>query len=101
MPRPSQPPESPKSDGGHASTLSTRGVSRPSAWARSVRLVSRIGAGIGAFFRAPIWRKLWRVLWKTAAALAILAVVGMLAVRFILWPRASVAREWIDRKSVV
>lgn len=99
MPRPSQPPELPKSDGGHASTLSTRGVSRPTAWAWLVRRVGRIGTGIGAVLRAPIWRKLWRVLWKTAVALAVLAVVGMLAVRFILWPRASLAREWMEREA--
>jgi uncharacterized protein YhdP len=74
-------------------------VGRPSAWAWLVWLARRVGAGIGAAFRAPIWRKLWRVLWKTAAALAVLAVVGMLAVRFILWPRASVAREWMQREA--
>jgi len=99
MPRPSQPPESPKSNGGHASTLSTRRAGLPTAWAWVIRQFSRIGAGIGAIYRAPIWRKLWRVLWKTVAALVILAIVGMLAVRFILWPRVSVAREWMEREA--
>lgn len=99
MPRPPQPPESPKSDGGHTSTLSTRGTGQPTAWARMTGLASKIGGGIGAIVRAPIWRTLWRVLWKTAAALVVLAVVGMLAVRFILWPRVSVAREWMEREA--
>ena len=62
-------------------------------------LINTISASIGAIVRAPIWRKLWRVLWKTAAALVVLAVVGMLAVRFILWPRVSLAREWMEHEA--
>jgi uncharacterized protein (TIGR02099 family) len=71
----------------------------PAAWAWLVRTAGTIGGGIAATMRAPIWRKLWRILWKTLAALALLAVIGMLLVRFVLWPRVSVAREWMEREA--
>lgn len=102
MPRPPQPPESPKSDGGNASTLSTyrTGMRAASAaWTWIVRVAGGIGGGVKAVLRAPIWRKLWRILWKAAAALVVLAIVGMLLVRFVLWPRVSVAREWMEREA--
>lgn len=105
MQRPPQPPESPKSDGGHTSTLSTTraGVraAAPEAWAWLMQGARRIGAGIAAVARSPAWRKLWRLLWKTAAALAVLAVIGMLLVRFVLWPRVGLAREWMERQASV
>lgn len=101
MPRPPQPPESPKSDGGHASTLSTRRegarAASPVAW--MLRLAGSVGSGFRAILRAPIWRKLWRLLWKTAVALLVLVMVGMVLVRFVLWPRVSVAREWMEREA--
>ncbi|MBA9871126.1 TIGR02099 family protein [Ralstonia insidiosa] len=102
MPRLPQPPESPKSDGGHASTLSTRRTGLRAAgaiWAWITRLVSGIAGGFVACIRAPIWRKLWRILWKTVVALVVLAMVGMVLVRFVLWPRVSVAREWMEREA--
>lgn len=102
MPRLPQPPESPKSDGGHASTLSTRrtGLRAVSAtWAWIARLAGKIVGGVLACIRAPIWRKLWRILWKTVVALVVLAMVGMVLVRFVLWPRVSVAREWMEREA--
>ncbi|WP_439892061.1 YhdP family protein [Ralstonia sp. 25C] len=103
MPRPPQPPESPKSDGGHTSTLSSRPTGMraagPAAWAWLARRVGAIGGGVAAVMRAPIWRKLWRMLWKTLAVLAVLAIIGMLLVRFVLWPRVSLAREWMEREA--
>lgn len=99
MPRPPQFPESPKSDGGHTSTLSPGGAGRPTAWARLMRLAGRAGAGMRSVAGARVWRTLWRLVWKTAAALLVLAVIGMLVVRFVLWPRASVAREWMEREA--
>ena len=102
MPRLPQPPESPKSDGGHASTLSTRrtGLRAVSAtWAWIARLAGKIVGGVLACIRAPIWRRLWRTLWKTVVALVVLAMVGMVLVRFVLWPRVSVAREWMEREA--
>jgi len=71
----------------------------PTAWAWIVRLAGKLGGGIRAVLRAPIWRTLWRWLWKTAVALAVLAVIGVLLVRFVLWPRVSVAREWMEQEA--
>jgi uncharacterized protein (TIGR02099 family) len=73
----------------------------PAAWASIGRIAHRLWAGLGAVARAPIWRKLWRILWKTAAALMVLAVIGVLLVRFVLWPRVSLAREWMEREAAV
>ncbi|WP_316653998.1 YhdP family protein [Ralstonia condita] len=103
MPRPPQPPESPKSDGGHASTLSPRRTGMRAAgraaWTWLAHATGAIGDGIAATVRAPVWSQLWRILWKTLAALAVLAVIGMLLVRLVLWPRVSVAREWMEREA--
>ncbi len=105
MQRPPQLPESPKSDGGPTGTLSTAWAgmraAAPGAWARLMQGVRHVGAGVGAVVRAPVWRKLWRLLWKTAVALAVLAVAGMLLVRFVLWPRVGLAREWMEREASV
>ncbi len=62
-------------------------------------LAGKAGAGMRSVAGARVWRTLWRLVWKTAAALVVLAVIGMLVVRFVLWPRASVAREWMEREA--
>ncbi|UCF24930.1 MAG: TIGR02099 family protein, partial [Ralstonia sp.] len=105
MPVPPHPPEAPKSDGSHANTAPAARAglraAMPAAWASIGRIAHRLWAGLGAVARAPIWRKLWRILWKTAAALMVLAVIGVLLVRFVLWPRVSLAREWMEREAAV
>ena len=56
------------------------------------------GRGLAALTRHPAWARLWRVLARIVAVLAALAVVAILLIRFVLWPQAHAAREWLERQ---
>lgn len=75
------------------------GASRQdSAWART-RALARAGAGAAAAAaRHPFWRGLGRALVRLALGLAVLALAAGLLIRFVLWPQASAAREWLEQR---
>lgn len=54
--------------------------------------------GVRAAVRHPAWGRLWRVAVRIALALAALAVVGVLLIRFVLWPQAHTARQWLEQQ---
>ncbi|MDT6961104.1 YhdP family protein [Cupriavidus sp. SZY C1] len=54
--------------------------------------------GLGTLGRHPAWRRLWRMLARIVAVLAALAVVAVLLIRFVLWPQAHAARQWLERQ---
>ncbi|GJG93206.1 YhdP family protein [Cupriavidus pauculus] len=54
--------------------------------------------GLGAVVRHPAWARLWRTLLRIAAVLAALAVVAVLLIRFVLWPQAHAARQWLEQQ---
>ncbi|SOY44027.1 conserved hypothetical protein, COG3164; putative TRANSMEMBRANE PROTEIN [Cupriavidus taiwanensis] len=65
---------------------------RSAAWARA-------GArAAAAAVRHPFWRGLGRALVRVALVLAVLALAAGLLIRFVLWPQASAAREWLEQR---
>ncbi|WP_427312959.1 YhdP family protein [Cupriavidus sp. H39] len=101
--------------GGHeaATTLPTLPAARPgsppgieapgaspqaSGWTRA-RGLARAGARTAAAaVRHPFWRSLGRALLRLALVLAMLALAAGLLIRFVLWPQASAAREWLEQR---
>ncbi|WP_439684998.1 YhdP family protein [Cupriavidus oxalaticus] len=68
------------------------------------RLRSLAGAGARAavgVVRHPFWRGLGRALVRLALVLGVLALVAGLLIRFVLWPQASTAREWLEERGSV
>lgn len=72
-----------------------------------------VASGVGARLRAaarsgwralcagvvhPVWPRLWRMLVRIVLALAALAVVAVLLIRFVLWPQAHTARQWLEQQ---
>ena len=54
--------------------------------------------GLRKLARHPAWGRLWRVLVRIVAVLAALAVVAVLLIRFLLWPQAHTARQWLEQQ---
>ncbi|MDQ0140253.1 YhdP family protein [Cupriavidus necator] len=73
--------------------------SRPDgAWSRA-RALGRAGArAAAASVRHPFWRGLGRALVRLALVLAVLVLAGGLLIRFVLWPQASAARQWLEQR---
>ncbi|AGW89438.1 YhdP family protein [Cupriavidus necator] len=76
---------------------------KASAFARAGGL-ARAGVQAGlrataAAVRHPCWRGLGRALVRLALVLAVLALVVGLLVRFVLWPQASTARQWLEERA--
>jgi len=100
----------PGNDGAATVTASSPAGSAPAsspfhAPGRRQRAMTRVrqtlrGAWLGllALARHPAWGRLWRVLLRIALALAALAVVAVLLIRFVLWPQAHTARQWLERE---
>ncbi|NSX15364.1 TIGR02099 family protein [Cupriavidus taiwanensis] len=71
---------------------------RPSAWARAAAW-GRAGArAAAAGVRHPFWRGLGRALVRLVLVLAVLALAAGLLIRFVLWPQAAAAREWLEQR---
>jgi len=69
------------------------------------RVLASVRAGLRGGARAlragvahPVWPWLWRLLARIALALAALAVVAVLLIRFVLWPQAHTARQWLEQQ---
>ncbi|SOY85977.1 YhdP family protein [Cupriavidus taiwanensis] len=102
--------------GGHeaATTLPTLPAARPdsspgiepagtasrqaSAWTRAGALARAGARAAVAAVRHPLWRRVGRALVRLALALAVLALAAGLLIRFVLWPQASAAREWLEQR---
>ncbi|MGO4328299.1 YhdP family protein [Cupriavidus sp. 2TAF22] len=68
---------------------------------RALALVRALGRGVLAVLRHPVWRGLGRVLVRLALALLLVAALGGLLIRFVLWPQASAARTWLEQRGSV
>ena len=54
--------------------------------------------GLWTAIRHPVWPRLWRMIVRVVAALLALAIVAVLLIRFVLWPQAHTAREWLEHQ---
>ncbi|KWW36687.1 YhdP family protein [Cupriavidus metallidurans] len=54
--------------------------------------------GLWTAVRHPVWPRLWRMIVRIVAALLALAIVAVLLIRFVLWPQAHTAREWLEHQ---
>jgi uncharacterized protein YhdP len=54
--------------------------------------------GLWTAIRHPVWPRLWRMIVRIVAALLALAIVAVLLIRFVLWPQAHTAREWLEHQ---
>jgi len=54
--------------------------------------------GLWAAVRHPVWGRLWRMIARIALALLALAIVAVLLIRFVLWPQAHTARQWLEQQ---
>ncbi|SPA49167.1 YhdP family protein [Cupriavidus taiwanensis] len=71
---------------------------RSSTWARAGALARASARAVAAAVRHPFWRALGRGLVRVALVLAVLALAAGLLIRFVLWPQASAAREWLEQR---
>jgi uncharacterized protein (TIGR02099 family) len=74
---------------------------KASAYARAGALARACAGGVAALVRHPFWRGLGRILVRLALVLAALALVAGLLIRFVLWPQASTARQWLEQRGSV
>ncbi|WP_316148946.1 YhdP family protein [Cupriavidus sp. BIC8F] len=72
-----------------------------SARARAGAFLRACTRGVAAAVRHPFWRGLGRALVRLALVLAGLALVAGLLIRFVLWPQASTARQWLEERGSV
>lgn len=80
-----------------ATSIASPSNAAPVSPAQRVRAFARGCAGLlRAAVRHPVWRGLGRTLLRLALALAALALVAGLMIRFVLWPQASAARQWLE-----
>lgn len=70
----------------------------PSPAARAAAFARALAGALRKVVRHPFWRGLGRALVRVAIGLAALALVIGLLVRFVLWPQASAAREWLQER---
>lgn len=82
------------------STVST--IPAPGRGRRAAAFVGTVLRAIWRQLRAvaahPVWRRLWRIVLRIALALLALAVIGILLIRFVLWPQAHTARQWLEQQ---
>ncbi|MCO4860254.1 TIGR02099 family protein [Cupriavidus sp. WGlv3] len=71
---------------------------RSSTWARAGALGRASARAAAAALHHPFWRGLGRALVRLALVLAVLALAAGLLIRFVLWPQASAAREWLEQR---
>ncbi|WP_082016497.1 YhdP family protein [Cupriavidus sp. IDO] len=91
--------------GGHEAATS---LASPTLEAPVLSPAARAGACARACMRAvraglshPLWPGLGRALLRLALVLGAVALVAVLMIRFVLWPQASAARQWLqDRGSI-
>jgi len=67
--------------------------------APSASLAARAGALLRAAVRHPFWRGLGRALLRLVLVLAAVALSAGLLIRFVLWPQASTARQWLEDRA--
>ncbi|WER44822.1 YhdP family protein [Cupriavidus sp. WKF15] len=80
-----------------ASPLASPSIAAPVSPAARLRAFAHGCAGLlRAAVRHPVWRGLGRTLLRLALALLALALVAGLLIRFVLWPQASAARQWLE-----
>ncbi|AQV93435.1 TIGR02099 family protein [Cupriavidus necator] len=92
---PASPPMSPQG------IDATGALRKPSACARAGALARACARAMVAAVRHPFWRGLGRALVRLALVLAALALVAGLLIRFVLWPQASTARQWLEERGSV
>lgn len=72
----------------------------PAGWRAAARkLPGRLWHGIHRTATHPLWRWLARLLWRIALLLVVLALAIVLLVRFVLWPQAHEARQWLEQRA--
>ncbi|MFC4520059.1 YhdP family protein [Cupriavidus pinatubonensis] len=87
---------------GLAPSIASPAVATPLSPADRLRAFARLCAGsLRAAVRHPVWRGLGRTLARLALALAALALVAGLLIRFVLWPQASAARQWLEDRGTL
>ncbi|WP_420992633.1 YhdP family protein [Cupriavidus sp. 30B13] len=68
---------------------------------RALALARALGRAARAVLRHPAWRGLGRALARLAIALLVIALLGGLLIRFVLWPQASAARTWLEQRGSI
>lgn len=106
--RPAAPDDgtaSPRTGGDGAVAVATSPSPATAAPGRRRRLLALVPTvlraclhGLRTLARHPAWGRLWRMLVRIALALAALAIVAVLLIRFVLWPQAHSARQWLERQ---
>lgn len=83
-------------------TPQTSVPARPRFGRRAAAFARGFAAGGWRALRAvaghPVWPRLARTLARLAIALAALAVIAVLLIRFVLWPQAHTARQWLEKQ---
>jgi len=78
-------------------SIASPSIAAPVSPAQRARAFARgCAALVRAAVRHPVWRGLGRTLLRLALALAALALMAGLMIRFVLWPQASAARQWLE-----
>ncbi|MEM5274096.1 YhdP family protein [Cupriavidus taiwanensis] len=88
---PATPTGSPRID-------TTDAARRSATWAGAGALARAGARAAAAAVRHRFWRGLGRALVRLALVLAVLALAAGLLIRFVLWPQASAAREWLEQR---
>lgn len=81
-------------------SASPASAARAARWrATARRLPGQFWRGVRGALRHPFWRGLARLLGRLALLAAVLAVAIVLLVRFVLWPQAHEARQWLEQRA--
>ncbi|WP_371704892.1 YhdP family protein [Cupriavidus sp. L7L] len=82
-----------------ATGIDSPALTRPASGLARLRGLAGAGArAVVRMVRHPFWRGLGRALVRLALVLGVLALVAGLLIRFVLWPQASAAREWLEER---
>lgn len=82
-----------------SSSSSASGTSSSaSGWRRAARRLAASPRAVAATLRHRCWGRIARWLLRAGVALAALAAVLMLLMRFVLWPQAAGARAWLEER---
>jgi len=106
--RPTAPDDgsaSPRAGGDGTAAVAASPASQTAEPGRGRRVLARVRKapglvwqGLRALARHPAWGRLWRMLVRIVAVLAALAIVAVLLIRFVLWPQAHTARQWLEQQ---
>ncbi|WP_455280325.1 YhdP family protein [Cupriavidus necator] len=93
------PPTHPKHPVASPSIESPGAPRKASVLAHARELANTCARAVMAAVRHPFWRWLGRALVRLAMVLAVLALLVGVLIRFVLWPQASTARQWLEERA--